>query len=163
MQEIIDWFIRKLPEGWFSGPPQVTVDRDEIVVVGPLPDGEDAAKFRELTRGERMTIAAQAEELYGRKVSWGVRQAERTTMFTHLALPMMTRLRQRERMVLDTLVAAGVARSRADALAWCVRLVGTNEEAWLARISDALVEVDRARRSGPDAPSSQPSGPDSDA
>ena len=35
----------------------------------------------------------------------------------------MTRLRMPERRVLDTLVDAGVARSRSHALAWCVRLV----------------------------------------
>ena len=43
----------------------------------------------------------------------------------------MTRLRQPQRMVLDTLVDAGVARSRSDALAWCVRLVGQHEDDWL--------------------------------
>jgi hypothetical protein len=52
--------------------------------------------------------------------------------------------------VLDTLVAGGVARSRADALAWCVRLVGRNSEEWLAGLRDALAGVDRARAAGPD-------------
>ncbi|MFC7102050.1 hypothetical protein ACFQQB_17290 [Nonomuraea rubra] len=71
-------------------------------------------------------------------------------MFTTLSVPVMTRLRQAERQVLDTLVAAGVARSRSDALAWCVRLVGKNTDEWLAELRDALQHVDRVRSSGPD-------------
>jgi hypothetical protein len=74
---------------------------------------------------------------------------DRTEVFTHLAAPVMTRLRQPERIVLDTLVAANVARSRADALAWCVRLVGRHTEDWLADLRSAMEEVDRLRESGP--------------
>ena len=62
-----------------------------------------------------------------------MRVGERTEMFTQVAVPVMTRLRQKDRLVLDTLVAAGVARSRSDALAWCVRLVGQHESDWLGR------------------------------
>ncbi|MEM1335430.1 MAG: hypothetical protein AAGG08_18435, partial [Actinomycetota bacterium] len=72
-----------------------------------------------------------------------------THMFTQLAAPAMTRLRQQERMVLDTLVAANVARSRADALAWCVRLVGQNVDEWLSELRTAMEEVDRLREQGP--------------
>jgi len=61
----------------------------------------------------------------------------------------MTRLRQPERLVLDTLVEAGVARSRAHALAWCVRLVGENSDAWLGRLREAMTEVQRVRDEGP--------------
>jgi len=61
----------------------------------------------------------------------------------------MTRLRMPERKVLDTLVAAGVARSRADALAWCVRLVGQHEEGWINELRDALVRVKEVRAEGP--------------
>lgn len=150
MQEITDWFTPKIPTDWFTDTPTVTVDRDEIVVIGDLPETNDPKRFREETRAERMTIAERAEDLFGRKVAWGVRHNGSTLLYTHLALPVMTRLRQRERLVLDTLVAANVARSRADALAWCVRLVGANEEAWLGRLTDALADVDKARRSGPD-------------
>ena len=109
--------------------PEVTVDREEITVVltigdVDLPDGtSDAARaearagrakaFREDTRGRRIEIAREAEHRFDRKVSWAVRVGDRTELFTHVAAPAMTRLRQPERLVLDTLVDAGVARSRA--------------------------------------------------
>ena len=64
-------------------------------------------------------------------MSWGATLGDLRALFTHLALPVMTRLRQPQRQVLDTLVDAGVARSRADALKWCVRLVGQHSEEWL--------------------------------
>jgi hypothetical protein len=51
--------------------------------------------------------------------------------------------------VLDTLVAANVARSRADALAWCVRLVGQNLDDWLTDLRDALEKVEEIRHQGP--------------
>ena len=57
----------------------------------------------------------------------------------------MTRLRMAERRVLDTLVEAGVARSRSHALAWCVRLVGEKQEEWLGDLREAL----KAGRTGP--------------
>jgi hypothetical protein len=72
-------------------------------------------------------------------------------LFTHLAVPVMTRLRQSERVVLDTLVEAGVARSRADALAWCVRLVGQHTEDWLTQLREAMTSVQRLREEGPAA------------
>jgi hypothetical protein len=62
----------------------------------------------------------------------------------------MTRLRMQERAVLDTLIDAGVARSRSEALAWCVRLVGRNEAEWMDRLRQALVAVEEARSAGPD-------------
>ena len=148
--EIRGWCLGTLPDGWFAGPPEVTVDREEITVVGQLPpvpgesaDGGESAdageagkaeadaiaagrsrRFREETREARIGIAREAERRFGRRVSWGVVTEGRKVMFTTLSVPVMTRLRQAERRVLDTLVEAGVARSRSDALAWCVRLVG---------------------------------------
>ena len=70
-------------------------------------------------------------------------------LFTHLAVPVMTRLRQPERQILDTLVESGVARSRSDALAWCVRLVGRNSEEWLERLREARTHVEKVRAEGP--------------
>ncbi len=107
------------------------------------------ARWRSDTRERRIGIAREAEHRFGRKVAWGVRVGEQTRLFTHLAVPVMTRLRQGERQVLDTLVEAGVARSRADALAWCVRLVGRNTETWLSDLRTAMETVAQVRESGP--------------
>ena len=153
-----DWFSGRLPEGWFSEI-DVTVDREEITVVGTLNDtdaSEGAAaegrisRFREETRDQRIAIAREAQARYGRTVSWGARLGETSAMFTHLAVPVMTRLRQPEREVLDTLVDAGIARSRSDALAWSVKLVGQNSEEWLGQLRAAMAEVDKLRAEGPE-------------
>ncbi|MGV0161087.1 hypothetical protein ACRU3B_16810 [Mycobacterium colombiense] len=159
-----EWFAGRLPEDWFDGDPTVVVDREEITVIGKLPDAEGeasearaagrASRFREDTRSERMHIADEAQDRYGRKVSWGVEVASTAgterILFTHIAVPVMTRLKQPERQVLDTLVDAGVARSRADALAWSVKLVGEHAEEWLAKLRGAMSAVDDLRAQGPD-------------
>lgn len=159
------WFAGRLPDDWFTGAPEVTVDRDEILVVGTLPDLDgdfpDAAaraaaeegriaRFREQTRDERIDIARQGQHRYEREVSWGARLGGTRLLFTTVSAPVMTRLRQPERRVLDTLVDAGVARSRADALAWAVRLVGEHADGWLADLREAMQEVGRLRSQGPD-------------
>jgi len=152
-----DWFAGRLPDAWFSDV-DVTVDREEITVIGTLKDetsGEGAAaegrisRFRADTKEERIGIAEEAQARYGRKVSWGARLGDTTALFTHVAAPVMTRLRQPERRVLDTLVDAGVARSRSDALAWSVRLVGEHADEWLGQLRDAMAEVDKLRSDGP--------------
>ncbi len=157
------WFTGRLPDGWFEGSPEVTVDRDEVVVLGrlaaPLEEGDPAAvaeaeagriaRFREETREERMQLAREVEHRYGRSVAWGARAGGTRTLFTTQSVPVMTRLRQPERLVLDTLVEAGVARSRSDALAWCVRTVGANADAWLGALRGSLEEVQRLREQGP--------------
>ena len=90
-----------------------------------------------------------AEHRFRRKVAWGARCAEHSEMFTTLSVPVMTRLRQSERRVLDTLVDSGVARSRSDALAWCVRLTGEHADSWLTELRDALRRVEQVRSQGP--------------
>jgi hypothetical protein len=156
--DAVDWFNGRIPDEWFTGDLRVTVDRDEITVIGELPapgSGEAAAaegritRWREDTRGQRMKIADEAQAKYGRSVAWGARIGETGQLFTHLAVPAMTRLRQSERRVLDTLVDAGVARSRSDALAWCVRLVGQHSDEWLSGLREAMSEVERLRAEGP--------------
>lgn len=156
-----EWFAGRLPEAWFDGDPTVIVDREEITIVGKLPESTDessaraegrVSRFREETRPERMAIAEEAQERYGRKVSWGVEVNGERILFTHIAVPVMTRLKQPERQVLDTLVDAGVARSRADALAWSVKLVGEHTEEWLAKLREAMSAVDDLRAQGPDLP-----------
>ena len=159
------WFTGRLPEDWLDGAIDVRLDREEITVILPISapqaaegasDAEQAAawdgrarRFREETRDHRIGIAREAQHAYGRKVSWGVRSGARTVMFTTFSMPVMTRLRQNERLVLDTLVDAGVARSRSDALAWCVRLVGEHEDAWLGDLREALQHVEQIRSEGP--------------
>src|ERR1700712_5469252 len=160
-----DWIAGRLPEGWFAGDPTVVVDREEITVVGHLPeaDGEEsgarasgrAARFREETRSERMRIADEAESRYGRKVAWGIdigaigSEEHERILFTHIAVPVMTRLRQPERQVLDILVDAGVGRSRSDALVWSVKLVGEHADEWLGKLREAMSSVDDLRAEGP--------------
>src|SRR5881409_116906 len=138
-ESIVSWFGGRLPEDWFTVAPVITVDRDEILVVGALAAPDDAAadasagriaRFREDTRERRMAIAREAEERFDRKVAWGAECGGQTELFTTMSVPVMTRLRQPERRVLDTLVDAGVARSRSDALVWCVKLVGRNTDEW---------------------------------
>jgi hypothetical protein len=163
--EIQAWFVGRLPDEWFSGPAEVTVDREEITIIGtltaPETDTEDESsvgaaaaegrikRFREETRAHRIEIAREAERKFGRKVAWGARCGSVAEMFTTLSVPVMTRLRQAERRVLDTLVDAGVARSRSDALAWCVRLTGEHTDAWLAELREALRRVEEVRAQGP--------------
>jgi hypothetical protein len=164
-ESIRGWFTGRLPEGWFEGPPEVVVDREEITVVGRLaapevPEGASSAEraaavdgkvkgYREDTRDRRIAIAREAEHRFGRKVAWGVECGEQRALFTHLSVPVMTRLRQPERQVLDTLVDAGVARSRSEALAWCVRLVGRHADEWLGELRSAMEQVERVRAQGP--------------
>jgi hypothetical protein len=162
--EIRAWFAGRLPDEWFTEPAEVIVDREEILVTGTLPEpegqSEDATaataaaegrikRFREDTRTRRIEIAREAERRFGRKVGWGASCGTVTEVFTNVSVPVMTRLRQPERRVLDTLVEAGVARSRSDALAWCVRLTGEHADAWLAELRDALRKVEEVRAQGP--------------
>jgi Arc/MetJ-type ribon-helix-helix transcriptional regulator len=163
--EIRAWFAGRLPDEWFTGPAEISVDREEILVVGTLADpdvAQDAdeaacasaaggriSRWREQTREDRIGIAQSAEHRFGRKVAWGAKCHSTSTPFTHLAVPVMTRLRQPERQVLDTLVESGVARSRSEALAWSVRLVGQHTEDWLAELRTAMASVDEVRARGP--------------
>jgi hypothetical protein len=188
-EQVRGWFAGRLPDEWFTGSPEIILDREEITVVGTIPApgrpgspketgaaqagtaqagtaeadaGETATereaaaavagrikRFREETRAARIDIAKEAERIFGRKVAWGVRCGDHEEMFTTLSVPVMTRLRQAERRVLDTLVDAGVARSRSDALAWCVRLTGEHAESWLTELRDALRRVEEVRAQGP--------------
>jgi hypothetical protein len=166
-EKLRGWFSGRLPSDWFAEAPDVVVDREEITLAGrlPEPDVRDGAteseraeaadgrirRFREETREQRIQIAREAEHRFGRKVSWGVTCGGRTAMFTTLSVPVMTRLRQPQRLVLDTLVDAGVARSRSEALAWCVKLVGEHEDSWLADLRQALRHVQQVRAEGPGA------------
>jgi hypothetical protein len=171
-ERVRGWFAGRLPQEWQAEPARITIDREEITVMLSIvdvdlddsPSGKApseaareearagrASAFREETRGQRMDIADEAQHRFERKVSWGVAVGDREVLWTHVAAPVMTRLRQPQRLVLDTLVDSGVARSRADALAWCVRLVGQHEGVWLAELRDAMGKVAEVREQGPAA------------
>jgi hypothetical protein len=165
-EELTGWFAGRLPDNLFAGPPTITADRDEILIVGGLPEPDvpkDAtegtktaarsariARFRSETRDARVRVARDAERLFGRKVSWGARIGDVEELFTTLGVPVMTRLRLEDRHVLDTLIDSGVARSRSEALAWCVRLVGKHQSEWIESLREALTNVEKVRAEGPD-------------
>ena len=166
LEKLRGWFSGRLPDDVFEALIELTVDREEITVFGRIPeprlakDASDAEReaavqarvqeFRERTREARIEVAREAEHRFRRKVSWGVECGEQRALFTHVAAPVMTRLRQPERQVLDTLIAGGVARSRSDALAWCVRLVQRHTDEWLTELRDSLEHVQHVRAQGPD-------------
>lgn len=161
------WFSEQVPGSWFEGELDVSADHQEILVVGKLAEPDytkeqsDREKkdlrlskirnFREDTREERMKIASKAERLFRRKVSWGVTSADTEVNFTGLGVPVMTRLRLKERSLLDTLVASGVARSRSEALSWCVGLVASKQKDWIDNLKEATKQVKEVRRRGPDS------------
>jgi hypothetical protein len=162
---IAAWFAGRIPEGWFEGPPDIEVDPDEIQVVGTLPPpqlpegaGEEEVQvaeqariggYREDSRAARIRIAEEAQPAFGRTVSWGARCGGSRVLFTTAGVPVMTRLRLADRRVLDTLIDAGVARSRSDALAWTVRLVAQHEADWIQELRDAMRSVSEVRSRGP--------------
>lgn len=157
LEEVGVWFSRQIPDDWFQGELELTADRDEILVTGDIDDSAldevsepiCIAEFREATREQRVQVALAAEQLWDRKVSWAVRCGATYETFTTTSVPVMTRLRLEERQVLDTLIDAGVARSRSDALGWCVRLVAQHEVDWIERLRDAMSAVEEVRRDGP--------------
>jgi len=163
LDEIKGWVAGRVPADWYEGAPEVTADREEILVIGKLTQttvegNEDAQKaaaagrvkqHREDTREKRMAISNEAARRFERPISWGVKIGDKTFLFTHLSIPVMTRLRQKERQVLDSLVDAGVARSRSEAVAWCIRLVEQHESDWLKELREAMSKVAQIRSGGP--------------
>jgi hypothetical protein len=165
-EEITGWFRGRIPDGWFTAPVAVQADRDEILLTGTIAEpqlGDDLgaearqvaldgriAAYREETRDQRIRIAREAEQRFGRKVAWAATCGDRTVLFTTASVPVMTRLRMPERAVLDTLIDAGIARSRSEALAWCVRLVGKHQGEWIDELREAMEHVVKVRAKGPE-------------
>src|SRR5215472_4414045 len=95
LSQIQGWFAGRLPDGWYSGV-DVSIEDDQIVVLGKLSEeglpAEDSAKegfaagrigrFREETRGSRIGIAREAEERFGKHVTWGATLGGVTKRFT---------------------------------------------------------------------------------
>jgi hypothetical protein len=95
---IAGWFAGRLPDGWFTGAPSVTIDDKQILVVGTLteptlPEGASAelkagaetgriSRFREVTRPARIWIAREAEHRFEQPVTWGVICGGTTQTFT---------------------------------------------------------------------------------
>jgi hypothetical protein len=166
IDELTGWFAGRLPDNLFQRPPAISTDRDEILIVGDIDEPEVAegssdaaraaarsariARFRGETRDARVRVARDAERLFGRKVSWGARCGDVEELFTTLGVPVMTRLRLEDRRTLDTLIDAGVARSRSEALAWCVRLVAQHQAEWITSLRQALSDVEKIRGEGPE-------------
>ena len=161
-EELSGWFAGNLPDDWFTDPASIRFDRDEIFVTGTLAtpkvdktaDSTVAAQaridaFRESTREARIGIALRAQAQYLRQVSWAVTCGDQSRAYTVASVPVMTRLHMDERQVLDTLIDAGVARSRSEALAWSVRLVAENEAEWIDKLRSAMTEVEELRKEGP--------------
>lgn len=164
--DLATWFTKRIPDGWFQDL-EVLTDQEEILVIGaleePPAEGDDEteglrearlqgeiARFREQTRERRIGIAREAEHTFRRRVSWGVRCGGTRRLFTTNTMPVMTRLRLPERRVLDTLIDAGVVRSRSEAVAWCIRRVAEDEADWLAELRGAFAHVETVRQAGPD-------------
>jgi hypothetical protein len=96
--EIAGWFAGRLPDGWFTGAPSVTIDEGQIVVVGTLTEptlpadasaqlkaGAEAgriSRFRESTRPYRIHIAREAEHRFELNVTWGATCGGTTEKFT---------------------------------------------------------------------------------
>lgn len=161
-EELRAWFAGSLPDDWFVEPVDVVFDRDEIVVTGTLAapkvqDGDDTslaaeariASFREDTREQRIAVALRAEQQFERRVSWAVSCGDDHRSFTRASVPVMSRLHLEDRQILDTLIDAGVARSRSEAMAWCVRLVADNEASWLDELREAMTDLEATREKGP--------------
>lgn len=164
------WFAGRIPDSWFKGPVNIEIDADEVQVVGTLsvPELSEGASedevqvaelarisgHREETRQARMRIADEAQPSFGRTVSWGAQCGNSRVLFTTAGVPVMTRLRLSDRRVLDTLIDAGVARSRSEALAWSVRLVAQHEADWIQELRDAMTSVEEVRSRGPMSPGS---------
>jgi hypothetical protein len=163
IDEVKGWLSGRLPKDWYTSTPEIRMDEDEIWVVGTLPEvqassGPDATsaarqgaiqRHRADTREQRMKIAEEARQRFGRNLAWGAKVGDQTQVFTHMAIPVATRLSLPEREVLDTLVRSGVARTRSHALAWCVRLVAKNESGWIGELKEALSKVGDVRSQGP--------------
>ncbi len=162
---IAAWFAGRIPDGWFDGSVTIEIDQDELQVVGLLPSPQQPetaseeevrvaehariSGFREDSRGARMRIAEEAQPAFRRTVSWGAQCGGSRILFTTAGVPVMTRLRLADRRVLDTLIDAGVARSRSEALAWTVRLVAQHESDWIQELRDAMSSVEEVRARGP--------------
>ena len=159
--EIKAWLTGRIPAEWGVVLEDLQMDEHEVLLTVRLSDVQgvegdlDVARlgriqqFRADTRDSRIAIAREAQRKFGQVFSWAAQCGDVKQLFTHLALPVMTRLRLAEREVLDALVDAGIARSRAHALAWCVALVRQHQADWFKELKTAMESVAKVRAQGP--------------
>src|SRR3569832_1235983 len=85
-EDVAAWLQGRLPDEWVSTAPDVSVDRDEILITltltAPEVDGAEASavasaetgrisRFREDTQKEQKQETRKAKHRYGRRVAWG--------------------------------------------------------------------------------------------
>ena len=111
---------------------ELTVDREEITVIGRIPaprlaegasDAEREAavqgriqEFRERTRQARIEVAQEAEHRFRRKVSWGVECGGERALFTHSTMHTLASLLELIRSRSYYLTADGQVPPRPEAV-----------------------------------------------
>jgi len=158
--ELPSWLQERLPAELCNAPPHVTVYDDEIVITLTAVDVPDAgtdsaerrvaeqaaiARLREASRPLRIKLAREIQRAAGLPVAWALRVGASEILFTSRTAPVMTRLNRREREVLDTLVAIGIAETRSAALAYVVRTFAAEHAAWMEEARQALRSVEAVR------------------
>ena len=120
------FFAGRLPDAW--GTPEVRVDRDEITVLvtieAPAAEGSEA----DVAAAEQGRISRWREETRDERVQIA---------------------REAEHRYGRKVAWGATARSRAEALAWCEKLVGEHADSWLAELRQAMEAVQKVREQGP--------------
>lgn len=97
VETVKGWFAGRVPEEWFTAAPEVSIEDDQIVVIGSLTEPKLAggasaeakagaaegriARFREATRPYRIAIALEAERAFKLHVTWGAKVGETSVRF----------------------------------------------------------------------------------
>jgi hypothetical protein len=100
---------------------------------------------RSETRKLRIQLGRHLERISGCAVSWGMRAGGTVELFTMNTAAVMTRLSAPERQVLDTLIAANVAKTRSAALAYIVRTFAAEHQDWLNQVQEAAKHMANLR------------------
>ena len=155
-ERVAGWFAGRLPQEWQATPAQITIDREEITVRLSIPDVE-WARTQTAARSRGAGRPGQGVPRGDPRQADGDRPRGRAPLRRQGVVGTAGRRgRRRAQRALDPRRRAGddpaapaaadgpghprrrrVARSRADALAWCVQLVGQHEDDWLTELRDA--------------------------
>ena len=106
--EVAGWFAGRLPDDWFTGPVELTIDRDEITVVGTLrrarrrrgrpgrrPRRPDLPVPRGDPRSSGWRSPTPPRSATAGRSPGAPSCGDDRELFTNLSMPVMTRLRQR--------------------------------------------------------------------